>query len=176
MQYSAQVWSPKAQPKQCYNCSQWGHTQASCGKAARCGECAGAHRTRDCPRKRISCVNCGKEHLSWHRMSYRTFQVYKGNVQKAGFELPELSAEIQKESSPSIVAFTTFMTTDDQGFALVSSRKVEVPKKTLGLPRKVIADSIAVLNTLRALTPAVSIILSSKRREKDGDRNLPNFS
>ncbi|KAI6250051.1 hypothetical protein HI914_02081 [Erysiphe necator] len=26
--YSAQIWTPKAQTKQCFNCSQWGHVQA----------------------------------------------------------------------------------------------------------------------------------------------------
>ena len=27
--YTAQLWSLRAQVKQCFNCSQWGHTQAS---------------------------------------------------------------------------------------------------------------------------------------------------
>lgn len=176
MLYSAQVWSPRAQAKQCYNCSQWGHTQASCGKAARCGECAGAHQTRDCPRKRVSCVNCGKEHRSWQRASCRTFQAYKGSVQKARFELLERTAEIRRETSPIIVSQTASATTDDQGFTLVTNRKVEPQKRGPGRPRKVIADSTAVLNTLRAMTPAVPTIPSSKRGEQDGVRNLPNFS
>ena len=51
--YTAQLLSPRAQFKQCFNCRQWGHTRASCNKARRCGGCAGTHQTRDCPKKSV---------------------------------------------------------------------------------------------------------------------------
>ncbi|KAI1004861.1 hypothetical protein K3495_g3352 [Podosphaera aphanis] len=43
--YAAQLWSPRGQAKQCFNCSQWGHTQTVCSRAAKCDECAGAHQS-----------------------------------------------------------------------------------------------------------------------------------
>lgn len=67
MLYTAQLWSPRAQIKQCFNCSHWGHTQDSCNKTKRCGECAGTHHTRECPRKSVLCCNCGKAHKSWQK-------------------------------------------------------------------------------------------------------------
>ncbi|KAI0993799.1 hypothetical protein K3495_g14385 [Podosphaera aphanis] len=97
--YSAQLWSPRGQVKQCFNCSQWGHTQAVCSKQARCGECAGNHQTRDCPKKRVSCCNCGKEHKSWHKNACHTFQVYKASVERCRGEMMQRTAEIRSHRS-----------------------------------------------------------------------------
>ncbi|CCU75202.1 AIR1 domain-containing protein [Blumeria hordei DH14] len=126
MLFTAQAYSPRAQPKQCFNCSQWGHIQASCGKAARCSEFAGAHQTRDCPRKRVSCANCGKEHRSWQKAACRTYQVYKGSVEKAQMELSSRTADIWNEK-PTMAPIQTVGTADDQGFTLVTSKKAEGP-------------------------------------------------
>lgn len=138
MLYTAQMWSPRAQVKQCFNCSQWGHTQASCGKAARCGECSGAHQTRDCPRKRVSCPNCGKEHRSWQKAACRTYQVYKGSVEKVRLELFDRTAEIWKERF-SIQSPVQSMEIDDQDFTLVTDETTNAPKRRPGRPRKVVA-------------------------------------
>lgn len=70
--YVAQFWSPRAQIKQCFNCNQWGHTQASCNKATRCGECAGTYQTRDCQKKSVSCCICGKAHRAWQKGACQT--------------------------------------------------------------------------------------------------------
>ena len=96
MLYSAQLWSPKVQAKQCFNCSQWGHTQVVCQKSARCGQCAGNHQSRDCPNKSVSCCNCGKAHQSWLKSACPTYQVYKNAMEKTrmselGFEGAETS-------------------------------------------------------------------------------------
>lgn len=67
---------------QCFNCQQWGHTQKACGRKARCGQCAGDHATRDCPKERISCANCGKRHRSWQRRECSSFRAYFEGIQR----------------------------------------------------------------------------------------------
>ena len=108
MLYTAQLWSPRAQVKQCFNCSEWGHTQASCTKAKRCGECAGTHQTRDCPRKSVLCCNCGKAHKSWQKGACQNFASYKASVQRARYELMERTANLRREeTSPAASQLTT---------------------------------------------------------------------
>ena len=175
MLYTAQVWSPRAQPKQCYNCSQWGHTQASCGKAARCGECAGAHQTRDCPRKRVSCCNCGKEHRSWQRAACRTYQVYKGSVAKARNELLERTAEIRRERVSSSVVASTAGLTDDQGFTLVTGKKADAPKRRPGRPRKEnLVDVVQTRHTTQNMVDAQQT--SAELSKKDPFSSIPYFT
>ena len=177
MLYTAQVWSPRSQPKQCYNCSQWGHTQASCGKPARCGECAGTHQTRDCPRKRVSCANCGKEHRSWQKAAYRTYQVYKGSVEKARMELLSRTAEIWNEK-PTMAPTRTVGTTDDQGFTLVTSKKAEGPKRGPGRPRKVVDAPVAPTIAATTAAPLSGPTLRTLRRPTPSEEvpSLFNFS
>jgi hypothetical protein len=67
--------------KQCFRCQEWGHTQSACGKTSRCGQCAAPHTTRDCPKERVSCVNCGKKHRAWQRASCPTYQIYYNRIQ-----------------------------------------------------------------------------------------------
>lgn len=61
---TAQFWPPRAQVRKCFNCNQWGHTQASCNRAMRCGECAGTNQKIEFLKKTVSCCNCGKAHSS----------------------------------------------------------------------------------------------------------------
>ena len=138
MLYTAQLWSPRAQIKQCFNCCQWGHTQASCNRARRCGECAGTHQTRECPRKSVLCCNCGKDHKSWQKGACQNFAAYKASVQRARYELMERTAEYRKGESLTMASTTTTTAkpTDDQGFTLVSHQKPEVLKRGPGRPRK----------------------------------------
>jgi hypothetical protein len=79
--YETRLYSQGLEAKLCFNCSQWGHTQAACGKRARCGECAGPHQTRECQKERVSCCNCGKAHRAWQRRLCRTFQAYFEDIQ-----------------------------------------------------------------------------------------------
>ena len=69
------------QVQQCFRCQQWGHTQGICAKQARCGQCAGDHETRNCPKERVSCANCGKVHRAWQRRECTTFQAYFTGLQ-----------------------------------------------------------------------------------------------
>ena len=123
--YKAQLWSSRAQVKQCFNCSQWGYTQASCNKSRRCGGCTGTHQIRDCPKKLVQCCNCGKAHLWWQKGTCPSFAAYKASVQRARYDLSEKTAELRRESE----AFTaTTLTTaakniDDQWFTLVSNQR-----------------------------------------------------
>ena len=138
MLYTAQLWSPRAQIKQCFNCSQWGHTQASCNRVRRCGECAGTHQTRDCPRKSVLCCNCGKDHKSWQKGACPSFASYKANVQRARYGLMERTADLRREERipAASIQTKTAKTIDSQGFTLVSHQKAEGVKRGPGRPRK----------------------------------------
>ena len=63
--FEARQFERGLQETQCFKCQQWGHTQMACSKPARCARCAGPHASRDCPRERILCANCGKAHRTW---------------------------------------------------------------------------------------------------------------
>lgn len=73
--------------RQCFKCSGWGHTQAACGKPARCGTCAGAHDTRGCSSSTISCANCGKGHRAWQREQCRVFKSFLDGTQEKRMRL-----------------------------------------------------------------------------------------
>ncbi|KAI1007232.1 hypothetical protein K3495_g991 [Podosphaera aphanis] len=136
--YTAQLWSPRAQAKQCFNCSQWGHTQASCNRTTRCGECAGAHQTRDCPKKSVACCNCGKSHKAWQNGACPSFTQYKASIQRARYELLERTAEIRRTAEtikPTAIMKTAAQATADQGFTGVTN-KPEGVKRGPGRPRK----------------------------------------
>jgi hypothetical protein len=70
------------QAKLCFNCNGWGHTQSACGKEAKCGHCAGDHQTKNCDKKSISCVNCGKRHCAWQKKECKTFATYLIGLQE----------------------------------------------------------------------------------------------
>ena len=95
--FETRLYDHALQPKQCFRCNQWGHTQSACGKQENCGECAGAHATRNCPRKSVSCVNCGREHKSWQRKKCRTFQTYLQGVSSKRANLYARSASIRND-------------------------------------------------------------------------------
>lgn len=51
--------------QQCYNCQQFGHSSAYCGRPAKCVKYDKSHATQDCqkpPSDPPKCVNCGGEH------------------------------------------------------------------------------------------------------------------
>jgi hypothetical protein len=79
--FETRLYHSGLQIKQCFNCSAWGHTQSACGKQAKCGECAGAHQSRDCPKERVACANCGRAHRSWQKGSCKVFTAYKESIE-----------------------------------------------------------------------------------------------
>ena len=173
MLYTAQLWSPRAQIKQCFNCSQWGHTQASCNKARRCGGCAGTHQTRDCPKKSVLCCNCGKAHMSWQKGACQNFAEYKASVQRARYGLMEKTADLRREEFTPTEPQNklTAKIVDDQGFTLVSSQRVEGQKRGPGRPRKqVLVPAIQPLSTPSASTsrPQASIF-NTRGKGKDAE-------
>jgi hypothetical protein len=70
--------------RQCFRCSQWGHSQFACKKQAKCGVCAGAHETRTCKKGNHegSCGNCGGDHPSFYRIKCRAFKAYFQTIQE----------------------------------------------------------------------------------------------
>jgi hypothetical protein len=79
----ARIHDPGCVSRQCYKCQNWGHTQHSCTKDARCGHCAGTHETNTCKNKsQSSCVNCGvdkkseNKHKSWQKKECKLYQAY----------------------------------------------------------------------------------------------------
>ncbi len=74
--FEATLHNHAARSRQCFNCSQWGHTQSACSKKAQCGYCAGPHQTKECPKSRVSCVNCGQAHRAWQKKSCKTYHAY----------------------------------------------------------------------------------------------------
>lgn len=157
--YTAQLWSPRAQVKQCFNCNQWGHTQASCNKAKRCGECAGTHQTRDCPKKNVSCCNCGKTHRSWQRGSCPSFTIYKVSIERARHELMERTAEIRREKEKIVPAEVTTQVgnkTSSQDFTEGTYAITEGQKRGRGRPRKVQHPATTIEKTSDVRTQASS--------------------
>ncbi|KAI6249236.1 hypothetical protein HI914_02963 [Erysiphe necator] len=154
--YSAQIWTPKAQTKQCFNCSQWGHVQAVCSKLVRCGECAGQHQSRDCPKDRILCCNCEQNYRSWQRAVCKTFKVYQEGVERARLENQIKTAEIRSEKIPATEAkYVPVNSSDEKGFTLVT-RKSSETKRGPGRPRK------------DALAPMTSQIIATSPNAKVG--------
>lgn len=57
------------QPKQCYNCQEFGHTKNMCNLAAICVICAERHKSSECTKNKEDpsarkCNNCGKNHTA----------------------------------------------------------------------------------------------------------------
>jgi hypothetical protein len=97
--YEARLYDHSLQVKQCFRCSAWGHTQGACGKQPRCGTCAGPHQTKDCPKERVSCTNCGRNHKAWQKQECRTFQTYLQGIQANRIALHGQTAAIRASSA-----------------------------------------------------------------------------
>ena len=66
------------QPKQCYNCQEYGHTKNRCFLTPICAICAEKHPTKDCDKDKNdssakSCNNCGQNHTA----NWKGCQVYQ---------------------------------------------------------------------------------------------------
>ena len=51
--------------QQCFNCQQFGHSSAFCGRPAQCVKCDKSHQTQQCTKRPTDppkCINCGGEH------------------------------------------------------------------------------------------------------------------
>ena len=136
--YAVQLWSPWAQVKQCFNCSQWGQIQASCNKARKCGECVGTYQARDCPKNSVLCCNCGNAHLSWQKGGCLNFASYEVSVQRARYGLMKKTAQFRRDDNfnSALTLPSTARTTDDQVFTLVSYKKADGGKREPERPRK----------------------------------------
>ena len=97
--YEARPYERELEITQCFKCQQWGHTQVACGKQARCAQCAGDHDTKVCPKKSVSCVNCGKSHRAWQRQECTTFQAYLSKIQARRVALYSHAASIRSAST-----------------------------------------------------------------------------
>jgi hypothetical protein len=91
---------------QCFKCQQWGHTQSACGRPARCGQCAGNHATRECPKERVSCANCGRRHRAWQRRECTSYQAYFQTIQSRRIALYTQAARIRTAALEALGAKT----------------------------------------------------------------------
>jgi len=117
--------------KQCFKCSAWGHMQNACGAPTACGQCAGAHDTRECTEKGSRCGNCGKKgHRAWQRRECPSFRTYLHGIQAKQAALREQSARLRE----AVVPQTSFQGVSnstpsgpqgpsEEGFTVVGSRK-----------------------------------------------------
>jgi hypothetical protein len=125
--YDARLYNSGLLEKQCFNCQQWGHTQSACGRKARCGECAGPHQTRECPKERVSCVNCGRAHRSWQKKECRTFQKYREEINAKRIDLFAATARI-RSMDPTQASLRT------DGFEFVGRKRARIPTPTTKQP------------------------------------------
>lgn len=79
----------------CFKCQAWGHTQSVCRKPVRCGQCAGAHDSRQCPGERTSCANCGQQHRAWQQRECPTSQAYHQGIQNRRIALYSQATSIR---------------------------------------------------------------------------------
>ncbi len=88
--------------RQCFRCSQWGHSQFVCKKPAKCGVCAGAHETRTCKKGNHegSCGNCGGDHPSFYRTKCRAFKAYFQTIQEQRANMYAQSHSIRTAGDP----------------------------------------------------------------------------
>lgn len=138
--FEAQLHDLGTEIRQCFRCHQWGHTQGSCGAQARCGECAGAHQTKDCPKESVSCTNCGRAHRAWQRAVCRTFQAFRETAQAKKAALQAYTAAIRQGAGGA----PTPSRQDAEGFTFVAPRKrareqssdttVEAARRSVGRP------------------------------------------
>ena len=136
--FEAQLYDHRLRVKECFKCNQWGHTQITCAKQEKCGQCAGPHATRACPKERVSCVNCGQSHRAWQQKDCRTFQVYLEGIQAQRANLLVQSMLICNEGQ-------TQATLQSDGFQIIQPKKrqrqetpmssqIPQPKKGPGRP------------------------------------------
>jgi len=63
-------WERTGDPRQCYNCQEYGHMARACKNETRCGRCTGPHQSKDYGVKRSQeekCAVCQGPHESWSR-------------------------------------------------------------------------------------------------------------
>ena len=63
--YITEYYSAAFTVTQCFKCQDYGHISTHCGRETRCGQCAEAHNTRECPIEKTQCANCNQEHTAW---------------------------------------------------------------------------------------------------------------
>jgi hypothetical protein len=64
--HNAELFVPKFQIMQCFNCYGYGHRAANCKRKSRCGKCGENHNTRDCKNNNRHCCQCKGKHEAWH--------------------------------------------------------------------------------------------------------------
>lgn len=136
--FEARLYDHSLQVKQCFKCNQWGHTQTACGKQEKCGQCAGPHATRVCPKERTSCVNCGRQHRAWQRKECNTFQAYLEGIQAKKANLLAQSIRLRNEGQAQAAlqpdGFQIIQPRKRQRQTTPTSSQIPQPKRGLGRP------------------------------------------
>ena len=97
---------------------------------------------------------------------------FKGGVQKDCFELSKFMGKIPPEIIQQI-AVQNESAIMDKGFTLLPIKEVELAGRRL---IQVAEDSMLVINSLRATTPAVPAIQTTMRIENDSKKILPYYT
>jgi hypothetical protein len=116
--YEANLWNHGIEPKICFRCNSWGHTQSACGRDPRCGKCAGKHQTRDCEQTTVSCVNCGRGHRAWQKSLCRTYKVYAEGLQAKRATAHTATLAIRQQNAGRKIA-----SIPTEGFTIVQNKK-----------------------------------------------------
>ena len=93
---------------------------------------------------------------------------------KARNELLERTAEIRRERVSSSVVTSTAGLTDDQGFTLVTGKKVDAPKRRPGRPRK--ENLVDVVQTRQTQNTAEVQPAMAESSKTDPFSSLPYFT
>ena len=140
-------WERTGDPRQCFNCQEYGHMAAACTNKTKCGRCAGPHQSQDHGINKpgeIQCSVCPEKHESWSKnCKIRKKEIHKIQqrleTKPKWFNVPLLTPlSSSPTSSKDEEGFTTVplkSTMKRKTLTEVNSniRKVERPKLFAGL-------------------------------------------
>jgi len=132
--HHCETWIRSADPKQCYNCQQYGHMCAACTNETKCGSCAGSHQTREHSahhQKEAKCAVCGGKHISRSKeCSIRQKEIHRMQQKIQG--KPKWYAVPPRSPIQPIAAGSQKGRVDAEGFQVVGPTRGVLKRKALG--------------------------------------------
>lgn len=117
-------WERTGDPRQCYNCQEYGHMAAACTNKTKCGRCAGPHQSQDHGINKpgeVQCSVCPGKHESWSK----NCEIRRKEIRRIQQRLENKSKwfNVPLSSSPTIAK-------DNEGFTVVPPRNI-IKRKAL---------------------------------------------